>query len=37
MRENTHICSNRSLDEATNPLAIGSPLVRGFARTGRHE
>lgn len=35
MRENTHICSNRSLDEATNPLAIEWQLARGDSRTAQ--
>ena len=35
--KNTSICPNRSLDEATNPLAIGSQLARGSARAGRYE
>ena len=35
--ENTSIGPNRSLDEASNSLAIGSPLVRGTAGAGRHE
>jgi len=35
--ENLCIGPNRSLDEATNSLAIGSRLLHGTAHTGRHE